>query len=199
VSFDTYARKVSDGSSPYGRRINALAGCVQLYRPLGYLATFGYLNHVAGPFRQDEAALLRALDALKASRALWLADLDAYATHRTAAKRLGSRSPRSSDTNPNLPGCWYGDSRRAATFTLGFLLGKPDRIRHADAEVIHLALAVMEAHGEVDRVRLEHLSVLRRRLEQLRNTSTWPNVDWPNWHKANQSLWLLQQIFIATA
>jgi hypothetical protein len=199
VSFGTYAGNVSDGSSPYGRRINALAGCVQLYRPLGYLATFGYLNHVVGPFRHDEAALLRALDALKASRGLWLADLDAYATHRKAAKRLGSRSPRPSGTNPNLPACWYGDSRRAATFTLGFLLRKPDRISHADSEVIHLASSVMEAHGDVDRVRLERLSVLRKRLEQLRIASAWPNVDWPNWHKANQSLWLLHQISNATA
>lgn len=54
----------------YGRRINALAGCVQLYRPLGYQVTFGYLNHIAGPFRRDVAALLRALDALTASRRL---------------------------------------------------------------------------------------------------------------------------------
>ena len=103
MSFGTYARKVSYGSSPHGRRINALAGRVQLYRPLGYLATFGYLNHVAGPFRHDETALIRALDALKASRGLWLADLDAYAAHRRGAKRLGSRSPRPSDTDPNLP------------------------------------------------------------------------------------------------
>jgi len=96
-----------------------LAGCVQLYQPLGYLATFGYLNHVAGPFRRDKAALLRALDKLTASRNLWLAEVDAYASRRRDAKRLGRRVPRSSDTNPNLPTCWYGDSRRAATFTLG--------------------------------------------------------------------------------
>jgi len=82
-----------------------LAGCVQLYQPLGYLATFGYLNHVAGPFRRDKAALLRALDKLTASRNLWLAEVDAYASRRRDAKRL--------------PTCWYGDSRRAATFTLG--------------------------------------------------------------------------------
>jgi hypothetical protein len=149
VSFGTYARKVTDGSLPYGQRINALAGCVQLYRPLGYLTTFGYLNHVAGPFRSDEAALLGALDRLTASRELWLAEVDAYAARRRRAKRFGRRTPRSSDTNPSLPTCWYGDSRRAATYTLGYLLGKPDRISCADADVIRLASSVLEAPASV--------------------------------------------------
>ncbi|GIF26640.1 hypothetical protein BJ973_001086 [Actinoplanes tereljensis] len=199
MSFGTYARKVADGSSPYERRINALAGCVQLYRPLGYLATFGYLNHVAGHFRRDEEALLRALDMLTASRQLWLAEVDAYASRRRAAKRLGRRIPRSSDSNPNLPACWYGDSRRAAFFTLGYLLSKQDRNSHADVDVIRLASSVLETHGNVNGVNLDQVSVLRRRLEQLRAASGWPNVDWPNWHKANQSLWILHQVSNATA
>jgi hypothetical protein len=199
VSFGTHARKVADGSSPYGRRINALAGCVQLYRPLGYLATFGYLNHVAGPLRRDEAALLRALDMLTASRELWLAEVAAYATRRREAKRLGRRTPRTSDANPYLPACWYGDARRAATFTLGYLLRKPDRICYADADVIGLASSVLAAHGDIDRVRLDQLNVLRKRLEQLRAASGWPNVDWPSWRKASQSLWLLHHISNATA
>ena len=199
MSFGTYARQVTDGALPYARRINALAGCVQLYRPLGYLATFGYLEHVAGPFRRDEAALLGALDMLTASRVLWLAEVDAYANRRRAAKRLGRRIPLSSETNPNLPACWYGDSRRAATFTLGYLLRKPDRISYAELDVIRLASSVLQAHGEVDRVHPDQLSVLRKRLEQLRAASGWPNVDWPNWHKANQSLWILQQVSNATA
>lgn len=199
MSYETYARKVRDRSSPYGRRVNALAGCVQLYRPLGYLATFGYLDHIAGPLRRDEGALLRALDALTASRELWLAKMDAYANRRRQANRLGWRSPRSSDTNPYQPACWYGDPRRAATFTLGFLLDKPERIAFADADVVRLASSVLQAHGAVEPVRLEQLTDLRKRLEQLRELSGWPNVDWPNWHKANQSLWLLQQISYATA
>ena len=199
MSFGTYARKVTDGSLPYGQRINALAGCVQLYRPVGYLATFGYLNHVAGPFRSDEAALLRALDMLTVSRELWLVEVDAYAAHRRKAKRLGRRAPRSSDTNPSPPACWYGDSRRAATYTLGYLLGKPDRINCADVDVIRLASSVLEASGDRNRVSLERVSVLRKRLEQLREASSWPNVDWPNWHEANQSLWVLRQISNAMA
>lgn len=199
MSYGTYARKVRDDSLPYGRRVNALASCVQLYRPLGYLATFGYLNHVAGPLRRDEAALLRALDTLTASRELWLAEMDAYASRRSEVKRLGRRTPRSSDANPNLPACWYGDSRRAAIFTLGYLLEEPDRVAHVDADVIRLASRVLEVNGGIDRVCHGHLGALQERLEQIRKASGWPNVDWPNWHKASQSLWVLHQISNATA
>jgi hypothetical protein len=199
VSFGTYARKVRDQSSPYGRRVNALAGCVQLYRPLGYLATFDYLEHVAGPFRRDEAALLGALDALTASRERWLAEVDAYAGRRRDAKRQGRRSPDSSENNPHPPPCWYGDSRRAATFTLGFLLSKHERVAHADTDVIGLASSILETHGDIGPACLEQLDVLRERLELLRETSGWPDVDWQNWHKANHSLWILHQISYATA
>jgi hypothetical protein len=82
---------------------------------------------------------------------------------------------------------------------LGYLLRKPDRISHADADVIRLASSVLEAHGDVERERLDQLSVLRKRLEELRDVSGWPNLDWPNLHKANQSLWVLHQISHATA
>ncbi|SNY40998.1 hypothetical protein SAMN05421748_106109 [Paractinoplanes atraurantiacus] len=198
VSYGTYARKVADGSLPYGQRINALGGCVQLYRPLGYLATFSYLSQSAGSFRRDEAALLRALGMLTASRELWLVEVDAYAARRREAKRLGRRTPRSSDTNPIFPACWYGDSRRAAIFTLGYLLRKAERISHVDADVVRLASSVVGASGHGNRVPLEQLSVLRKRLEQLREASGWPDVDWPNWHKANRSLWVLRQISNAT-
>lgn len=105
MSFGTYARKVADPSLPYGRRINALAGCVQLYRPIGYAATFAYLEHVAGPFRRDEKALLQALMALSVSRELWLKDLSAYAGHRRSAKLQGRRSPGKSVPNPSSPTC----------------------------------------------------------------------------------------------
>jgi hypothetical protein len=68
VSFGNYARQVRDATLPHGRRVSALRSCVQLYRPIGFHATFSFLAQVAGPYDCDEAALLRALDALVASR-----------------------------------------------------------------------------------------------------------------------------------
>jgi hypothetical protein len=197
VSFGTYARKVRDPSSPYGRRVNALAGCLQLYRPIGYLATFGYLEHLAGPLRRDEAALLRALEALSTSRRMWLKELSVYADRRREAKRLGRRSPPATESNPTCPACWYGDSRRAATFALNLLLSKRARLARADPDVISIAKVVLAADGNIAAAELEQVHQLRQRNERLRDKSGWPNVDWPSWDKANQSLWILHQIINA--
>jgi hypothetical protein len=177
--------------------VNALAGCVQLYRPLGYVATFGYLEHVAGPLRREEAALLRALDALTASRDIWLAELGGYADHRREAKRTGRRSPLKAEPNPSSPACWYGDPRRAAIFTLAFLLKMPYKIASADTDVVRLASNFLEAEGNLSATELEQLRALRQDFEQLRQVSGWPNVGWPSWRRANQSLWILHQISYA--
>lgn len=121
MSFSAYARHVRNPALPHRRRVSALRSCVQLYRPLGFHATLSYLSLVAGPFEHDEAALLRALDALIASRAGWHAALDEYAAERRAAKRRGQRSPRPNESNPNLgPEHWYGAPREAALHALEF-------------------------------------------------------------------------------
>jgi hypothetical protein len=120
VSFGTYARKVRDSELPFGRRVSALRSCVQMYRPIGFHATLSFIAEIAGPYDRDEAALLRALDALVASRERWKAELRHYATIRSAAKSYGQRSPRPGDPNPCFPHCWYGASRQAAVHALKF-------------------------------------------------------------------------------
>lgn len=64
----------------------------------------------------------------------------------------------------------------------------------ADAEVVRLASSVLEADGNISSAELEQLSTLRQGYERLREVSGWPHVDGPNWHKANQSLWILHQV-----
>jgi hypothetical protein len=114
VSFGTYARKVRDAALPFGRRVSALRSCVQLYGPIGFNNSLSFLEEIAGRYQSDEAALLRALDALVASRAQWHVVLEAYAQTRRAAKLRGQRSPRPDDPNPNRLDRWHGDARRAA-------------------------------------------------------------------------------------
>jgi hypothetical protein len=137
MSFGTYARKVRNAALPYGRRVSALRSCVQLYRPIGFHASLSFLEEIAGPFQRDEASLLRALDALTASRAGWQADVRQYAAMRRQAKRRGQRSPRPKDPNPSKsPGHWYGATRQAALHALKFwrrgrlpaLLEPPDQL-----------------------------------------------------------------------
>lgn len=114
MGFTNFARKVRDTSLPYGHRVVSLRSCVQLYRPLGFEATVSYLAHRAGPFREDENALLRALGVIEASRAAWQAELRVYAAERVEAKRRGSRTPGARARNPNQPEHWYGARREAA-------------------------------------------------------------------------------------
>ncbi|MFI7280884.1 hypothetical protein ACIBOV_11515 [Micromonospora chersina] len=121
MSFGTYARKVRDRSLPYGLRVSALRSCVQLYRPIGFHATLAFLEEIAGPFQRDEAALLKALGAIEASRAQWHADMRDYAHRRRQAKRRGQRIPPAEDRNPNgFPPIWYGAARSAALSALRY-------------------------------------------------------------------------------
>lgn len=71
MSFGNFARKVRDPALPHQRRVSALRSCVQLYRPIGFEATLSFLHAKAGPYRTDEAALLRALAMLETSRSAW--------------------------------------------------------------------------------------------------------------------------------
>ncbi|MFD2764440.1 hypothetical protein [Micromonospora eburnea] len=121
MSFSAYARQVRDPALPYQRRVSALRSCVQLYRPIGFHATLSFLEELAGPFQREEEALLRALDALSASRAARRVEVRRYAEARVAAKRRGQRQPRPDDPNPHqLRGYWYGAPKRAALRALTF-------------------------------------------------------------------------------
>ncbi|AEB46592.1 hypothetical protein VAB18032_27596 [Micromonospora maris AB-18-032] len=73
--------------------MSALRSCVQLYRPIGFQTTLSFLDELAGPFHREEAALLRALDALSMSRDQRRTEFRRYAAARRAAKRRGHRSP----------------------------------------------------------------------------------------------------------
>lgn len=203
MSFGTYARRTRDPSLPYGSRINALAGCVQRYQPVGYQATFAYLKHVAGNFRRDEAALLRATGVLSSSRDLWLLELDDYARRRSEAKREGRRSPRATELDPTSPTCWYGDQRNAATFALGFLLsrmakGRTVRTDAAGTEVLSLASGCVENGGHLGQGERERLDHLRLRFERQRDVAGGPDIDWPSWREAHDSLGILHLIKCAS-
>ncbi|MEW2473538.1 hypothetical protein AB0875_07050 [Micromonospora gifhornensis] len=121
MSFSAYTRRVRDPALPYQHRVSALRSCVQLYRPIGFQATLSFLEELAGPFHREEAALLRALDALSMSRDQRRTEFRRYAAARRAAKRRGHRSPHPDDQNPHqLHGYWYGAPREAALHALRF-------------------------------------------------------------------------------
>ncbi len=174
VSFGNFARKVRDPSLPHRRRASALGSCVQLYRPIGYHPTLDYLNAKAGPLLRDEGALLRALELLEASRALWHEDVRRYDDRRRAAKRRGRRVPRPAEVSPAVgPAHWYGAPREAALHALRFWRrGRPSRLLGAagtplaeDAHAtVRLLDATLAAEGRLAPADLAELAALTERL-----------------------------------
>lgn len=57
MSFGNHARRVRDPALPFRWRVSALRSCVQLYRPLGFRATLGYLEAEAGRFQREEGEI----------------------------------------------------------------------------------------------------------------------------------------------
>ncbi|MER7008251.1 hypothetical protein ABT297_35110 [Dactylosporangium sp. NPDC000555] len=175
MSFSAYASLVRCPTPLYRHRLVAFRSCVQLYQPIGFHASLSYLEAMAGPFERDEAALLRALDILCASRAAWHAALREYAAQRRAAKRRGQRSPHPNDPNPShFPGFWYGAPRQAAVHALTFwrrdrlpaLLASSDPIA---AQVDSCVTAFLAAGGSLTPDQRQHLTdavdALQRRLQ----------------------------------
>ncbi|MEU7790778.1 hypothetical protein [Amycolatopsis sp. NPDC049159] len=123
MGFGERARRVRDGRLAHGRRVAALCSCVGLYHPIGHRATLSFLAELAGPYQRHERALLRALEALEASRAVWRAEVTAYVASRVQEKRLGRRPPPPGDPpRSRMSGHWYAStpelSRRAAVHAL---------------------------------------------------------------------------------
>lgn len=148
VSFNSFARKVRDTSLPFGLRVSALASCVQLYRPIGHRATLHWLLTAAGPYQRDEAALMRALEILIASRRVRQAELAVYAEQRRAAKALGHRCPTKTEPHPDQFGYWFGAPREAALHALELWRSqskpRPGRVGYRDALTDRVDAAVAE-------------------------------------------------------
>ncbi|MCD9145642.1 hypothetical protein [Streptomyces albireticuli] len=92
MSFSVYARRVRDRGLPLARRHRALRDAVGLYCPLGFHGTWAHLG-TAGDLRNDERALLRAMEMLEASRRVRMREAEAFAAHRRAEKARQRRTP----------------------------------------------------------------------------------------------------------
>jgi hypothetical protein len=178
VSFAVDARKVRNAALPHDHRVSGLRACVQRYHPLGYLATLSFLEHLAGPYSSDEAALLRAVDCLTQSRDLWKDAVADYARSRRAAKSRGERTPRPQDPNPShTPDQWYGASRQAARYALAFRHDRdllPPATDDVAADVLALVKATLKSPALTDDQRslLADLTAeLRRRIRTTRGTT----------------------------
>jgi hypothetical protein len=176
VGFTERARRVRDGRLAHGRRVAALCSCVGLYHPIGHRATLSFLGELAGRYQHHESALLRALEALEASRAVWRAEVASYAGARVKQKRLGRRVPSPGDPPPSrMGGHWYASdpdvSRRAALHALKLWERDlpPDSV---DQEVRSVVRCCIATGGRLTDEQLDLVS--RRRLPGEAEGVRWP-------------------------
>ncbi|RSM50931.1 hypothetical protein DMA12_01270 [Amycolatopsis balhimycina DSM 5908] len=139
---------------------------MRLYHPTGHRATLSFLGELAGPYQQHESALLRALEALEASRAVWRAEAVSYVSSRVRQKRLGRRVPSPGEPPPSrMGGHWYAStpnvSRRAAMHALKLW----ERDLHpgsANDEVMSVVRGCIATGGRLTDGQLDILSRLRK-------------------------------------
>ncbi|WP_052442760.1 hypothetical protein [Streptacidiphilus neutrinimicus] len=114
MSFSADARRVRDPGLPLAWRHTALRCAVTCYRPMGYRATWAFLE-TAGDLRRDQDALLRALERLELSSAAWLAEEAAFAVLRREEKRgRHRRSPTAAQWLRHRGYRWPGPEGHAA-------------------------------------------------------------------------------------
>lgn len=118
MSFNREVARARDRSLPYGERVLSFAHSLDIYAPLGFQATWAFLERLEGNLRRDEDALSRALDRLEHSRRLCLAEEHAYDEYRRWQKRhtVSVRPPR--ELTPGDLMRWHAAPVEGATFYL---------------------------------------------------------------------------------
>lgn len=118
MGFAREARRVRDTSLPHARRVRALANCMVFSRPIGYHATWSYLEAKVGMARDNPGFLEPALDLLETQRAWYMEAASRYGALRLRLKRTGLRSPAADEVTPLSPRRWHGDERVGARHAL---------------------------------------------------------------------------------
>ncbi|MER6112803.1 hypothetical protein [Streptomyces hirsutus] len=145
MSFRVYAGHVRDRDLPFGRRYRAMRDAAGCYCPLGFHGTWSYLSTI-GDLRTDETALLHALEKLKASRTVWLREMESFADRRRTEKARHQRTPRQAEVSYLLGWRWPGPDGKQA------VLGEVRRLWavHARAPFPDVPAADKGALAELD-------------------------------------------------
>lgn len=160
MGFGREARRVRDLALPVAYRRRALGVCVHLAQPIGFAATWSYLEaELARPSRAADF-LLPALDLLEAEHRR-RAEVDAqYAQLRLAQKRAGLRIPPRTEATPRDPRRWHGDERAGARHALAVLVERSlredeDVGRHPHGRSALAAVDALAVPVQVDTGRLQ--------------------------------------------
>jgi hypothetical protein len=137
-----------------------MGSCIQQAQPIGFAATWSYLQwKLRQPWRDPEF-LLPALELLEAERAMHLRIDAEYARLRREQKAAGHRFPRRDEVTPRNPRRWHGDERMGALFALEEMR----RRRRAGPPKLSRVLALLDRHSGSPAPAVEDLEELQASL-----------------------------------
>lgn len=168
MGFGREARRSRDSSLTLAHRLGALTSCIEFAQPIGFNATWSYLEATTGVTRSDPDFVLPAIELLERERAEHLALEHRYATHRRLQKANGLRLPPRCDATPRSPRRWHGDERAGALLALKFgRLASLDLAGHAMGRVAQSAATQALSETKADDVGAlqEALTWARRQLQ----------------------------------
>ncbi|WP_052684334.1 hypothetical protein [Lentzea aerocolonigenes] len=194
MSFAAGARKVLDPSLPLNRRVTALRECLSHYHPIGFEASFSFLESLAGDLYRDPAALTSALELLTAGHTAWQAELRAYGVLRRQVKQLGYRVPHPLDLNPHRPTHWHGARREAAGHAVWFWYSKG-----ASADIdVHALVAALVERGRFTSVQREMFELVRAD-RVARFAAVDGTRDFQTYSELRDSLYVLRQMAVVVS
>ena len=157
-----------DPTLPVRYRLHALGCCIQLAQPIGFNATWSYLQATVQRSWRDEAFLLPAMDCLEVERGRQLRIEAEYARLRREQKASGYRFPLRRDVTPKDPLRWHGDERVGAHHALAtWRRLRPDRDVAAH-QYGHAVLATVDGAIGVQRQPVLELDELQAILDWAR-------------------------------
>lgn len=115
-----------DESLPLAYRFRALCNYNQMTQPIGFHATWSYLEAKLGIPRPAVEFLTPAIGMLRSQQIAHAQVVADYAAIRTGEKHAGRRSPPRDEAVPRFPRSWHGDEREGARHVLRQLLARRD-------------------------------------------------------------------------
>lgn len=141
--FGREAQRARDASLPLAHRVGALTSCIEFARPIGFNATWSYLEAATGLSRREPEFVAQAIELLHLERTKHLALEQHYAGLRRGQKAAGLRFPPRCDASPRSPARWHGDERKGARHALKFS-------RHASNELAGHPLGLLAHSAATD-------------------------------------------------
>lgn len=120
MGFGRELRRAKDVTLDLGMRQRALGCAIQFAQPIGFHATWAYLEAKAGHHWRHPDFLPIAVAHLAKERSARRQAVAEYTRIRVAQKAMGMRAPQRATVTGDWPARWHGDERSGAAHSLAW-------------------------------------------------------------------------------